>query len=546
MPSAFSKFATPLLVTALTLVCCSGIWSVSYFFNQDGTAHLYNSYLLVELLKGNPHIAEFASLNPDPVPNLTGHWLLALLLPVFGPAAATKVMVTLTFGLFVGSIVWLRTQVAGPDFRGSVLAALFGCVLAFNWMWFQGFYNSALAASAFAFTLGLWWRWRAEMTAVRALCIAILLALTFLSHLVSFGLLICSIFFLLLLNTRSIPRMSIVWTFISAAATGPLVLNFLVKGRESGGSFNPRWAFLADSFSPANVVNQIIGADPFALISRKTFPFVESSSPAFITFAPMLWLVIAFVIVAIGALRWRSREPDYSGRAGRHGWILLAIILIGVWLFGPDDFGKTHGGFLRERTLVLGLATLVGCIDVLQLEKRFFYGASACLLLVLAFQTAAVWEYAGRSNVLATPFHEASNALADNEPLGSIIVMDDAPRFRSQPLANLTPILGIGKNAPVWDNYELGYYLFPVIANSTETRAFVYDFREVNTFDLRNPAEDFAVKRSKLADLIDREHERFRVLLVWNEKVELVAIREKWFEPEPFFQSGELKLYRHR
>ncbi|MEO8572922.1 MAG: hypothetical protein ABI481_03060 [Pyrinomonadaceae bacterium] len=539
------KLRAVFLIGLLVALCCSGVWSVSHYFNQDGTAHLYNAYLMGEILKGNEQILQFASLNPQPVPNQTGHWLLALFLPVFGAAIATKLMVTLTFALFVSAIVWLRVQVAGNDRRGLVLAALMGCVLAFNWLWFLGFYNFILAAAGFAFGLGLWWRWRMEMNAFRAACLAAVFVLTFLSHLVSFGLLVGAVFTLAALNFRTLPRASLLWTLAAGAATAPLILSYLVTSRDVG-SFSPRWSFVTDILSPGQWVTQTISADPFALISRKSFPFVEASSSAFTAFTPLVWLLLAICILIGGMVLSRRSSSAGSLSDSHQGWFLLAILFILVWLFGPDDLGKSHGGYLRERTLILGLVCLLPWLDIRRLSKRSFAAAAFCLTAILVYQTAVVWEYAARSNGLAEPFLSAGAAIANNDAFGSIIVIDEPPRFRAQPLFNLTPLVGIGKNAAVWDNYEFGYNLFPVVASSTEMRKFVYDFRESNTFDLRDLIENQEAKRRDLDGVLAREHSRFRVLLVWNDQPEIAAIRNKWFEERPFFEAGDLQLFRHR
>jgi hypothetical protein len=78
----------------IVVFACLPIWAVDDFVNQDGSPHLYNAYLIVELLRGNPAFTEIYALNSAPIPNLTGHYLLALFLLVFTPPVVTKIMVT--------------------------------------------------------------------------------------------------------------------------------------------------------------------------------------------------------------------------------------------------------------------------------------------------------------------------------------------------------------------------------------------------------------------------------------------------------------------
>ncbi|HKP67879.1 MAG TPA: hypothetical protein VJV05_01265, partial [Pyrinomonadaceae bacterium] len=74
---------------ALIVIGCAPIWCVDYFVQQDGSAHIYNSYMMGLILRGDPSAA-YLALNTLAVPNSTGHWLLAFMLQFVGPFAATK------------------------------------------------------------------------------------------------------------------------------------------------------------------------------------------------------------------------------------------------------------------------------------------------------------------------------------------------------------------------------------------------------------------------------------------------------------------------
>ena len=532
-----------ILILFIGLICLSisSIWAVTYYINQDGTPHLYNAYLILEILKGNDSIRQFASLNPHLVPNLTGHLILAFLLLFFEPATTTKIMVTLTFAAFVASVGWLRFQVAGMKGLGTSL--LFGAVIAFNWLWFLGFYNFALSASAFSFSLGLWWRWREIMDLKRAFCLYLLLMLTFLSHLVSFGLLIGGIFFLLMAHIKTVSRKSALWTIGMLAATIPWIINYLWVS-QSGGGIDPQWRYLQNPFSISNWVIRLNEADPFVLISRKAVPFVVSTTPAFAIFSSILWMMVALLLLGFAMYRWR-RAPAENALAYTKSWAFLSIILVAIWAFGPDDFGTAHGGGLRQRALILGFVCIVPFFKLS--PKRYInITAQACLIFVILFQTLVLWDYSLRNNSVAKQFYVAKDQIGQNESIGSIVFIADTRRFRPIPLSNLTPYLGIGKNAPVWDNFEFGFYYFPVVTNTPEERSFVFNFRESNTYDLNDPNENVAEKRNKLESVLAANHNRIDVLLVWNEQADFVSLRQRWFENEPYFESGELKLFRHR
>lgn len=521
----------------LVAVSCGGVWVVEVYINQDGTPHLYNAYLILEILKGNDPVSQFAAINPQAIPNLTGHWLLAGLLLIFHPITTTKIMVTLTFAAFVASFGWLRFQVAGRDGLGTSLL-IAGCI-AFNWMWFLGFYNFILALSLFSFSAGLWWKWRDRMNSVRALCLFILLVLTFFSHLISFGILIAAILFLCATQFKTIPRKSLVWTIATIAATIPLAINFLTISK-TGGSLFPQWRYLADPFSISEWLTRFSAGDPFVLISRKALPFIECTSVGFAVFSPALWMAVAFLIFAFST--FRNKHAVFEGK--RFAWAIISLGLFLVWAVGPDDFGSSHGGFLRERALILSLVCL---IPILHISKRTYTTtiASACLVFVILFQALVLWEYSIKTNAIANRFLAASVNIADKDSLASVVFIEETVRFRPIPLSNLTAFLGLGKSAPVWDNYELGYYLFPVTAKTKEVQKFVFAYRESSIYELDRSDKDITEKLRELETVLAENHHLIDILLVWNEQAGFAKVREKWFEPKPYFESNEVRLYRH-
>ncbi len=519
--------------TLLVAASCSAVWSVDHYLNQDGTPHLYNAYLIVELVKGNSAVDQFASLNI--APNLTGHWLLAGLLLFFAPALTTKIFVTFTFAAIVASVGWLRSQVS--DGSGVCLSMLFGTLLAFNWMWFLGFYNFSLSVAAFAFTLGLWWRWREQMGPTRACILLSLFLFTFFSHLISFGLLLGSIMFLLVVDWKTVPQKSTLWTVFAVVSAVSLPVIFMTGTMETG-PLDPNWTYLQNPFSISDWGTHLIAADPFLLISRTAMPFIADTSPMFAVFSAMLWgSVFAFLLIIVvrsqSVGRWRT------------GWAILSILLVTVWLFGPDDFGRTHGSFLRERTLVIAGICAIPLVNPPR-KAWLDIAIRAGLILIIAFQTLVLWEYAHRNSALAPDLLAAKENFSPDASLASIVFLDDTRRFRAIPMASSTTYLGIGNDGPIWDNYEFGYDLFPVVAKTPELRRFVFDLRDCNTYDLGDPNEDIEGKKKKLEAVLAANHDFINVLLVWNEQDGFAEMRQKWFESEPYYASGKLQLFHHR
>ena len=532
-----SNFALILLFVALVAFVSAPVWWVGTFFNQDGTPHLYNAFLIGELVKGNSAIESFAAINPHAIPNITGHWLLAALLPVFGATLTTKIALSSLFALFVASIVWLRWQTGGRE--GLSVYMLYAAALGLNWPWLLGFYNFVLAMSALAFTLGLWWRWREDINLFRTACLLALLIFTFFCHLIGFSLLAVCLMLLVVTQYRRTGFRTTLLTVSVLAISSLFVLNFLSLGLSDGGLL-PQWRNFVGHSGLRSLVAQVSAADPFALMTRRAIPFVETRSGLFAIFSPIVSIGSATAI-----LIWLTFRNKGEKDGSMFGWIVTTAILFIIAIAGPDDFGSEHGGFLRERLFLISLICL---LPVLRFSPGGYLSQIACVLLafVVIFQSAVLWEYAPKAEAIGKHFLAAKEQIGNDGGLGSIVFAGGEWRFRPLPTANLSPIMGIGKNVEVWDNYELGFDFFPVISPTGEQRDFVTAFRDAANYNLDDPREDVVGKLKRLDALLESENHRFKVLLVWNEQAGFVSIRSKWFYPDPYFVSGPLALYRHR
>ncbi|HXH70377.1 MAG TPA: hypothetical protein VNI60_08615 [Pyrinomonadaceae bacterium] len=523
----------------LTAFACLPIWSVELFINQDGSPHLYNAYIIFELLKNNPNITQIYALNPVPIPNLTGYLLLTGLLIFFSAATVTKLIVTFTFAAFVAAVGWLRFQTAGREDLTTSL--LLGAALAFNWMWFLGFYNFIIGEVGFIFTLGLYYQWRENLNFRRSFVLSFLLIFVFFSHLISFLMLAASLLVLTIFVSRSILKRTLIWVSAAFLPVLPFAIGYKFLSDTAGGGAFPVWRHLSNPFSLSSWIMHLQAADPFQLLSRKAMPFLETDSIAFAVFSPVLWLAAALFCLSSGTFI-RQISSIFSGQY--LPFILLTTFSIIFWTFAPDDFGKSHGGFLRERVLLCGFICFVPLFKT-ELSSRLKKTAQVFLVFIIIFQTTALWDYALWSNELGQEYLSAEQAIKNTDSLGSIVLIENGCRFKSNPLTNINTLLGVDKNTRVWDNYEIGYYLFPVVARNPADRQFVSDFRESNTINLCNPPE-IDEKISRLDSLLNSHHDKIKVMLVWNGDERVRAILTKWYDDKPYFQNGRVALFHHR
>lgn len=536
-----SNFRLLALFLLLAVFTCSPIWGVEYFINQDGSGHVYSAALMTELLKGNPTVSEVYAFNSISFPNSSGHWLLILLLQFCTAFTATKIIVTLTFLGIVAGIGWLRWKTVGRD--GVATSLMIGAALGFNWLWLMGFYNFTIGVIGFAFTLGLYYGWRENMNLFRAILLSALLIVVYFSHIIGFAILAGSIFLLGIFVSPANWKKTFVWTALAFLPIVPLLVIYKLLS-EAGGGFSPVWRNLSNPYSVTSWLTQIRSADLFILISRKNFPFTDVSSNLFAVFTPILWMLGAIFCLATATLI-RFREQRDVLKKYFAFLVLFAGCLL-VAMFAPDDFQLTNGGVLRERFFLCGL---IAFVPLFRTENAVWLKrlAQISLGVVIVFQTLALWEYALYSNRLAQDLVAAQPSIPENARLVSVSIIEDGLRYHSLPKGQMDNYLGIGgKNIQVWDNYEIGHYLFPIVAREVSHRQFVLGYTGSNAFPLNDPSVNFEERLAKLESLLESNNNKIDTVLVWGKNAQVEAVLQKWFESEPYFQNGEVRLFRHK
>lgn len=535
------NFRLFLFFLALIVFACAPIWAYEYFFNLDGTAHLYSAYLMLQLLKGNPQITEIYAFNSFAIPNSSGHWLMVLLLNFFSPIAVTRIIMTLTFAGFVASIGWLRLKIVGRE--GLKTSLLIGAVIGLNWFWFMGFYNFMIGITGLIFTLGLFYGWREEMNWRRSIILSLLFLLVYFSHIISFGILAGSVFLLAFFGDRSKLKKTLIWISLAILPVLPFVYRYRSLTANDGG-FDPTWHNLENPRSVLTWISRIATADPLQLIGERTLPFTHAHSEYFRFLAPILWLLIAFLFLTAVTIYTRKKSEIFSRKY--LPFLLLFIVSILAATFSPDSVGYSHGGYIRERFLLCALTFFVP-IFWLGKSIRLKRIAQFCLLFIIAYQTAALWEFSRETNRDAKEFLVAGEVLNETDKtMASVILMEQAPRFYSRPLAQMSDLFGFEKNVIVWDNYEIGHYIFPIVAKNPADRQFVVDYINANSFYVTVPGKTFDDTLANLDSCLQENHTKITTLIVWGQDARVEAVINKWFNAEPVFSNGRVRLLRHK
>jgi hypothetical protein len=443
----------------------------------------------------------------------------------------------LTTAGITSAIVWLRARVAG--WSGMIIVAPLAVLIPLNYLWLLGLYGFLLGVGMFLITLAYWWAGRDEMSAGRILSLIGLLTLGYLTHLVSFGLTILSIVVLALATPTDNWPKRIKTTAIILLPAVALLLTYRAMMR-AGGDLHVLWFGMRDFLSPGSWIDYAYQLDLLGL--RQTghvLPFLDSSPGPLGLLSPSLLVVVSLLLlVAITLFGGSERQILKS----RRGWLIISGILTAGALFGPSHFGAAHGGILRERLLLIGLAA---AIPALTLDtKRFAVRvAGAMLVLAAALQIAFFWEYALYSNRLVSEFMEAKPHVGTQQRVQTCQVSFDS-RFRAYPLQNLPNAFGIGTQNFIWNNYAPCLYYFPIQFRDEAFRRYAWDLTFKGLMPLENPRENSRQIVEQWEALLGETHTKIDTLVVVGSNPSVENVNSQWYDSRPVFDGGRIRIFR--
>ncbi len=535
-------------IWALAVLCgtlapaFAAVWAVPWFVPQDAPAHVYNAQILLWSFNSTSPFRDVYAVQWQPIPNWAGPLALAGLVAILPAWVADRVMTSLTLVTFAAAVFWLRWRVAGG--RGLGLAALMATLLAMNIAWLFGFTSFMLGACLWPITLGLWWPARDRLSVPRQAALALLLMVGYFFHLVSLGLTVSGLVVLAVASPMRKVGPSL-WrqhfsrlartcaTLIPVASLGL----FYVWIASQRSPMRPQWSNLSDPRSMWAWIGRLKWADPISLAIRDGLPFTERGGPAYVLFAPVIWLAIALIVWGYGIVRTRLRAlaPEHDDRLG---WFLLAAILMVGGVIGPDSLGEAHGDYLPQRIVLMGLVALVPIFDI-DLSCWWGRGCTAALVVAIALQSAIVWDYALYSDRTAGQMIRAGETIAHNQRIVTFLVSTKS-RFRSNPLLHADNWLGVDTGNVVWNNYETLHYYFPVHFRPEINRPSPAGLEWVSIHEGQDEIEQRSAAwegiLSKYVDSID-------VVVVWKSDPALDAITARWFDRVD--RRGDVQIF-HR
>lgn len=304
----------------LALLALAPIWSARYLPTSDGPSHLYNSWLLHELVRGSQGpVAAWFAIDWRPHPNWIGHAVMALLMAVVSPLVAEKLLVSGIVLLFLYAI-W--TYAGAVDDTRRVVAFI-AFPFAYNLLLQMGFYNFCISAALYFLLLAIWWKRRDRPDARTVAIVASLLLVCYFSHPMSTILAIGSLGILWLATLPGRPFALHVRHLLALLPVLPLLAWFLhIQGT---------------SLAPAHVSPSGL----FSYIMRMWVILTFDEYQAKLGLA-LFFVLGALIVVTLIRRRWRWSESD--------AFLLVTVALVAVYARAP---AATSGGTMIMSRMAL-------------------------------------------------------------------------------------------------------------------------------------------------------------------------------------------------
>src|ERR1044072_5502014 len=175
----FAPEVTRRLYIAAVVLLIIPIWCVHHLPTVDGPSHVYNADIIRHIVRGDDcTLTPAFPLNHRPVPNWSGHFVLAFLMMLLPAAVAEKLLMTGIIVLFMTG-AWIY---AGCDDERRHVYAFLAIPLAYNQLFQFGFYNYAISVGLSLVAIGWWWRRRTRTDLTTIAVTASLLLACYFSH----------------------------------------------------------------------------------------------------------------------------------------------------------------------------------------------------------------------------------------------------------------------------------------------------------------------------------------------------------------------------
>ncbi len=439
LPSLLPKSWEHRIFLVLTLLYLLPIWLVTYFPSQDGPSHVYNAVILKEYnnTESYPLFQQYYDLNLTPMPNWLSHAGMMLLMFVFSPLIAEKILVS-GYVLLLLLGVW---YFIGSVDREKRWYAFLMFPFVYNYLLQMGFYNFCYSLAFFLYAIGYWWKHRSQFNLERALTLNLILVLAYFSHPVSIVLALFSIAVLWLLTLRRhrIKRHLLQIPMLLPACVLPLWFIWTHGTQSSQGSW-----------TTVRLKEYLLGLEVL-------YSFSETQLKLGFVLIIFFWVfhVMTFFREKI---RWTERGPRFRLQR-EDGFLLLSVIFIILFFLVPD--GLSGGGFMKHRLSLYPFLILLPWFSA-RLGKYIKWGSIGILTLLAVLNLGYLLHW---YSMLDADMQEFRAGIETVEPNHTIMPLAFDRNGRCDRIGMFLHAIGYYcafTGGVEWDNYEATTDYFPI------------------------------------------------------------------------------------
>jgi len=421
------------LIVFLLLALANGFYLVMYKYipSLDGPQHLYNSNVIVELVKGNDFFKQFFQINNVLVGYWNAHAVLSLYNFIFPSWLAEKLFLLTTLTLIPFSFRYL-IKIINPN-AGYLPILILPFVT--NSYFFMGYYAFCFAWIFFFFTIGYFIKNYSEFSKIRKLIIlCFLLFLTFLSHMIIFSFtlsvialyliyrFICDIIkketktkYALLSHVKLATRI-----LISAIPSIIFAIIYSLHVFELNKDLN------TSSFASSDLLSQFVNISSLVAFNHKSEGIMNSQLFIFVMALGLISLIFIFI---------NSKKKSLLSKNHVYNiifWGLLSLLVLILFFVFPNSFGT---GSVSKRILVFFYFVFVAWIAMNRLP------AIVHLIIIIA----VIW-YGYNQTVVRHPYYDKIDHL-----ISELVEAEDTMRVNT----TFTAINCI----PLWNNWHYPCYI---------------------------------------------------------------------------------------
>jgi hypothetical protein len=323
------------------------VFSQMTFFTLDGPSHVYNSFMLKEMLFSDSTIYhEYLQHNTKPEPNWLGHALLVLFMFLVDPLVAEKLLVAVYVILFLGGFRYLTTAFN----RSSTWSPLLAPPMVYSVLVYHGFYNFSLGLTLILFTLGFWVRNRESIKLKNGLVLAALFTVGYFAHITTFlvtlGVIGATEFVGLFSNSSDWKTRFRNWGALIIAVLPMLVLTIVFIQSRAAGPVPENTVELGQQLQELTIIR------PITVFYR--FEQAQITKWLFIAIIAAFHLVLLLDVFSWGKTEngWTIGRKKWLGQTQlKQGLLLSALVMLAGYFVLPDQMAS--GGYVHMRLLLL-------------------------------------------------------------------------------------------------------------------------------------------------------------------------------------------------